>query len=174
MLSACSTPIVQNKAVNHAYDGQVKRLAVYNNLYEGERQKNLVDFDTQFMADMQRCGISARIVDSGGLELNSSQHIIQAIHDTSADSLLIATWTHRRIQNSDMDQDSLFTLKQIHYSDKPNTNMGEVWKLQVNQATSLFHLNTVPEGSLLAMRVVDQLELDGMLKGCNPRPTPAT
>ena len=95
LLGACGEPVVSQTMVNHAYDGRTKTLVVYDHLYDGLRARFTTGFDTQFTADMQRCGIAVSIVDSSGVELNWAQHVLQVVRETHADTVLVGNWTRR-------------------------------------------------------------------------------
>ena len=170
LLGACGEPVVSQTMVNHAYDGRTKTLVVYDHLYDGLRARFTTGFDTQFTADMQRCGIAVSIVDSSGVELNWAQHVLQVVRETHADTVLVGNWTRRENHGGASSQVSTFTLAQLHQPHDTTANLGEVWKAEITQGIDGLKLAGPNDGTLMAMRVTDQLAQDRMLLGCKPRP----
>lgn len=94
---------------NHAHDGRVRRLVVYDHLFEGLRESLTASFDTQIRVELERCGVWVRIVDDTGVELNPKERLLHAAREIQADIFLNATWTKRETGQT-AEQYSLFTL----------------------------------------------------------------
>jgi len=169
-LGSCGAPIVTQSAVNHAYEGRLQKLIVFNNLFEDLRQSLTTSFDTQFIADMGRCGVQVKIVDGVGFGLNPKAQLVAAAQEIQADTLLNAIWTKRE-KSHILTQYSLFTLSQIAH--RHETSLGEVWKTEILQVIGP-NFGGDNDGTLLARRIVDQLEHDKMLQNCKPRPMPTS